>query len=295
MIAFLISIALLLPAPAWAHAVADGTAGHWNADPLVLVPMVTVAGLYAIGTASLWRRAGVGRGVPVWRAHLFALGIVALIVALVSPLDPSADVSFALHMVQHMLLVVVAAPLIALGQGGVALLRAIGAPMRRPVASMRHLRRMVATVPVATVLHGATIWIWHAPGPYQAAIADDLIHYLEHLSMFATGVLFWWSAFNAGRQAPLGYGAGVAAMFVTMIHTGMLGILITLAPAPLYATYAAAEPLLGLSALEDQQLAGIIMLLPGGIAYLAGGLALLAAWLAAAEHRRPDRVQGPVT
>jgi cytochrome c oxidase assembly factor CtaG len=103
--------------------------------------------------------------------------------------------------------------------------------------------------------------------------------------MFGTAVVFWWSAFGAGRRAMLGFGAGVGALFLTMLHTGLLGILITLAPAPLYPSYAAATPWLGLGPLEDQQLAGIVMLIPGGLAYLAGGLALLAAWLAAAEAR----------
>lgn len=289
MIRLLAAIALLTPASAEAHAVT----GHgWSADPLVAVPLLTVSGLYVLGIVRLWRRAGIGRGVPRWRALLFGLGLGVLSVALLSPLDAGAEASFALHMAQHMLLVVVAAPLIALGQGGVVLLTALPASLRHPVARMRHLRRAFAMVPAATALHGATIWLWHAPGPYEAALASDPIHYLEHLSMFATGVLFWWSALAARRELPLGYGAGVAAMFLTMIHTGLLGILITLAPAPLYASYAAATPILGLSPLEDQQLAGIIMLLPGGIAYVAGGLALLAAWLASAERhavgsRRP--------
>jgi putative membrane protein len=105
--------------------------------------------------------------------------------------------------------------------------------------------------------------------------------------MLGTGVLFWWSALDARRRAPLGYGAGVAALFLTMLHTGLLGILITLAPVPLYASYAAAASPWGLSPLEDQQLAGIVMLLPGGLAYLGGGLALLSAWLSSASGRQP--------
>jgi cytochrome c oxidase assembly factor CtaG len=105
--------------------------------------------------------------------------------------------------------------------------------------------------------------------------------------MFGTAVVFWWSALGAARRAMLGYGAGAGALFLTMLHTGLLGILITLAPAPLYASYAVRTPWAALGPPEDQQLAGMIMLIPGGLAYLAGGLGLLAAWLAAAEARTP--------
>jgi putative membrane protein len=293
MIPVLLPLLLLLPlASASAHAPPGlSIPGHWHAtwstDPLVLVPFLAVDLLYAIGLLRLWRRAGPGRGVPVWRALLFALGLAALFVALITPLDAAADASFAMHMAQHMLLVVVAAPLIALGRGGIVLLTAMPAPLRRPVAGIRHLRRIFASVPAATLLHGVTIWLWHVPGPYEAALASNPIHYAEHLTMFGTGVLFWWSILNAGRAPPLGYGAGVAALFLTMLHTGFLGILITLAPAPLYASYATAVPFWSLSPLEDQQLAGIVMLLPGGLAYLVGGLALLAAWLNAASSRQP--------
>jgi putative membrane protein len=291
MIRLLAPLALLLaPSVASAHLSEGGAQGAgWNADPLVLIPLVIVAGLYGLGLGRLWRRAGIGRGVPIWRALVFGLGLLVLGLALLSPVDAAGERSFALHMTQHMLLIVIAAPLLALAGSGAVLVTALPAAMRHAVASARHLRRILATVPAATLLHGVTVWLWHVPGPYEAALADDLVHYLEHLSMFATGVLFWWAALAGRSQAPLGHGAGVAAMFVTMIHTGLLGILITLAPAPLYASYAAAEPFLGLSALEDQQIAGMIMLLPGGIAYVAGGLALLAAWLGAASHRQSGR------
>jgi putative membrane protein len=285
-------VLLLAPSVASAHlGGSDPQDAGWSADLLVLIPLTLAAGLYGLGLVRLWRRAGIGRGVPIWRALMFGLGLAILALALLSPLDSAGEASFAMHMAQHMLLIVVAAPLLALAQSGPVLLMALPAGMRRPIASARHLRRIFATVPAATLLHGVTIWLWHVPGPYEAALADDLVHYLEHLSMLATAVLFWWAACAGRSRPPLGHGAGVAAMFVTMVHTGLLGILITLAPAPLYATYAAAEPFLGLSALEDQQVAGMIMLLPGGIAYVTGGLALLAAWLGAISHRQASRAR----
>jgi cytochrome c oxidase assembly factor CtaG len=292
-----IALFLMAAAPAQAHAPAAPGDDHvhlpwtWNADPLVLVPVLTLGLLYGVGILRLWSRAGAGHGVPVWRVLACAVGIVALFAALISPLDAAAEASFALHMAQHMLLVVVAAPLIVLGNCGVVALTALPGGLRVPLgrtfasAPLRRVRAWLFAVLIATAVHGLTLWLWHAPRLYEAALADPLIHYLEHLTMFGTAVVFWWSALGAGRRAMLGYGAAVVALFLTMLHSGLLGILITLAPAPLYPSYAAAPPWLGLAPLEDQQLAGIVMLLPGGLAYLAGGLALLAAWLAAAEAR----------
>jgi cytochrome c oxidase assembly factor CtaG len=279
-------LVLAVPAQAYAPAAPDHShvAWTWNADPVVLVPALTFGLLYAVGVARLWSRAGVGRGVPVWRALVCATGFAALGTALISPLDAAADVSFALHMAQHMLLIVVAAPLIALANGGVAMLSALPGrlrvPLGRAVASpgLRRLRIWLFAVPVTTAVHGVVVWLWHAPALYEAALADPLVHYLEHLTMFGTAVLFWWSVTTAWWRTPLGHGAGVGALFLTMVHSGLLGILITLASLPLYPSYAAAAPFASLSPLEDQQVAGIVML-SGGFAYLAAGLALLALWL----------------
>jgi putative membrane protein len=279
---------LLSATPAYAHA-PDATAPNWtwNTDPLVLVPILTLDLLYVVGIVRLWSRAGARRGVPAWRALGGAVGLATLFVALVSPLDAAAEASFALHMTQHMLLIVVAAPLIVLGNFGVVALTALPGglrlPLGRAVASawLRRLRGWLFAVPVTTAVHGLVVWLWHAPALYEAALADPLVHYLEHLTMFGTAVLFWWSVTTAWWRTPLGHGAGVGALFLTMLHSGLLGVLITLASQPLYPSYAAAAPFASLSPLEDQQVAGIVML-SGGFAYLAAGLALLALWLAPA-------------
>jgi putative membrane protein len=290
-----ILLGLLGTSPAHAHA-SGATAPStliwtWNTDPLVLVPILALDLLYVVGIVRLWRRAGPGRGVPVWRALGYAVGLAALFAALVSPLDAGAEASFALHMTQHMLLIVVAAPLLVLGNVGVVLLSALPAGLRVPfgrtfaLRPLRQLRAWLFAVPVATAAHGVVVWLWHAPGPYEAALADPRVHYLEHITMFGTAALFWWSVVSSRRLPTLGYGTGIAALFLTMLHTGLLGILITLAPAPLYPSYAAV-PWTTLGPLEDQQIAGIVMLLPGGLIYLGAGLALLAAWLERAGRRR---------
>ena len=294
-----IVLGLASAAPARAHAPAAADHAHagwsWNFDPVVLVPTLALLLLYALGIARLWSRAGVGRGVPVWRAAACLAGLAALGGALLTPLDAAAEVSFALHMTQHMLLVVVAAPLLALANVGVVTLSwlpgGLRAPLGRAIAShpVRRLRGWLLALPVTTALHGVVLWLWHAPALYEAALADPLVHYLEHVTMFGSGVMFWWSATTAWWRAPLGHGAGVGALFLTMLHSGMLGILLTLAPVPLYASYAAAAPLGTLGPLEDQQVAGIVML-TGGFAYLAAGLVLLASWLNPAPGAPERRV-----
>jgi putative membrane protein len=280
---WLAPLLLLTATPAAAHLPGPEAAGRsalaWTAEPLVLVPLLLLVLGYGSGILRLWRRAGVGHGVPRWRVAACALGTAALLAALLSPLDGAAERSFAAHMGQHVLLVVVAASLLAQGQVGVVLLTALPGVLRRPAAELRHLRRYVAAVLVATAVHGATIWLWHAPRLYEAALASEAVHYLEHLTMLGTGVLFWWSVVNARGRTPLGRGAGIVALLLTMLHTGLLGILITLAPLPLYASYATEPPAGALSALEDQQVAGIVML-AGGFVYLMAALLLLASWLA---------------
>jgi len=290
---------LLTATPAAAHLAGDPgrPASERAAEPLVLVPLVLLVLGYGIGILRLWRRAGAGHGVPGWRVAIFALGAAALVAALLSPLDAAAERSFAAHMGQHMLLIVVAAPLLAQGRVGVVLLTALPGALRRPAAELSRLRRYLAALPAATAAHGATIWLWHAPGLYEAALASAALHYLEHLTMLGTGVLFWWSVLAARARPPLGRGAGIAALFVTMLHTGLLGILITLAPVPLYASYAMGGPAGALSPLEDQQVAGILML-AGGFVYLAAALAILASWLTRPPPRarsllRPSGTAGP--
>jgi putative membrane protein len=279
---------LLVGTPAWAHvpgAEAQGAqALRWTADPLVLVPLLLLTLGYALGTARLWGRAGAGHGVPVWRAATFALGVASLLAALLSPLDAAAEGSFAAHMGQHMLLIVVAAPLITLGNVGVVTLSALPGRLRVPLGRafaspwLRRPRTWLLAVPVATAVHGLVVWLWHAPALYQAALAGPLAHCLEHLTMLGTAALFWWSVSTAWWRTPLGHGAGIGALLLTMLHTGLLGILITLARLPLYPSYAVATAPGALRPLEDQQIAGIVML-AGGFVYLAAGLVLLASWL----------------
>jgi len=282
------ALVALAQGPAGAHvpdlAGSQGAAAiPWTFEPWVLCLLVVSSALYAAGVRNLWRRAGRGRGVDAWQVTAFALGQLALVAALVSPLDALGGLLFSAHMVQHEVLMVVAAPLLIIGRPlavwtwGLPPCWRTGAGHAvrvRPVATTWRLATQPA---VAWALHGVVLWAWHMPALFEAALASPAIHTLQHTSFFATALLFWWAPLgSASRQ---GQGASMFYLFSTMVHTAALGALLTLSPALWYPAYAATTPALGIDPLEDQQLGGLIMWVPAGLAYLAAGLALAARWL----------------
>ena len=147
------------------------------------------------------------------------------------------------------------------------------------------MRRVARPLPAAA-LHALAIWIWHAPGPFQAALQNEALHDLEHASFFLTALLFWQSVIAASRS-PSSLIAAIVATLVTLIQSGFLGALLTLSGRPLYPSYSGSE-LWGLSPIEDQQLAGLVMWVPMGGIYLIAGL-LLAARLIGADERPASR------
>jgi putative membrane protein len=133
------------------------------------------------------------------------------------------------------------------------------------------------TAPLVTwSLHAIALWGWHLPRLFEAALRDNGVHTLQHLSFLGTALLFWWSALKpAARGAQ---GKAMLYLFTTMVHTGALGALLTLSSVPWYPAYQASASALGLDLLEDQQLGGLVMWVPAGMAYVAAGLALAMRW-----------------
>lgn len=269
---------------------ADQILRWWTWDPLVLSLLIFSAGLYILGLARLWRRAGVDHGIRRWEAACFALGWLGLFTALVSPLDALGGILFSAHMAQHEVLILIAAPLLVLGRPLIPFLWALPREDRERVgrwARSPGFSRVwrFQTAPLAVwAIHGFALWIWHLPELYQATLRDDFIHALQHLSFFATAALFWWALIH-GRFGRLGYGVAVLWVFTTSLHSGVLGALLTFAPRLWYPIYEARTGEWGLSALEDQQLAGLIMWVPAGFVFIVLGLGLFAAWLGEAERR----------
>src|SRR6185503_10622658 len=150
----------------------------------------------------------------------------------------------------------------------------------------------VLTAPIAAwALHGAAIWIWHAPALYEWAVRNESVHALQHLMFVGTSALFWWGLLY-GRYGRAGYGAAVFYVFLTVVHTGILGAMVTFAPTPLYPIYAAPAAAHGIDALVDQQRAGLLMWIPAGFVMTLLGLALFAAWLGESE-RRAGQIPSP--
>jgi cytochrome c oxidase assembly factor CtaG len=259
----------------------------WSFDAGVVVPLVTIAVFYWLGVSNLWEYKR-GRGIRVWEAACFWAGWTALTLALISPLHTLGEVLFTIHMIQHEILMLVAAPLMVLGKPGFAMLKAFPQSIASNLSAAANagpLERAwsVAFSPLgAWLIHAAALWFWHIPAAFEAALHSEVAHAAQHLSFFLSAVLFWWSVMHT-RARRLSYGLGVLYMFTTAMHSGLLGALLTFSRRIWYPSYG--NSAFGFSPLADQQLGGLIMWVPAGIVYVIAGLAFFAGWLREGELR----------
>lgn len=272
----------------------------WNVDPLILVPLVVVAGLYAGGVRAIWTRAGRGRGVSIRQVAAFIAALLVLVVALVSPVDQLGGALFAMHMVQHLLLVVVAAPLLVYAAPLAPVLVAMPRDARRTAgrisghAVFGNAQRLLTNPLLVWWAQAVVLWLWHIPMFYEAALRHRWVHMLEHATFLLTALLFWWLVIQPTGRRKLGLGLCVVFVFAAMIQSSALGALLTFAPTHWYPAHEPYTGAWGLTALEDQQLAGLIMWIPGGLVYLGAALVALLVWFrtmdTGQEGRRSDRV-----
>lgn len=278
-----------------AQAHTAGPYGGEAVDPLGIALLALAAWLYWRGSRRLAsRRTTVRRRGR--RPALFAAGWAALLAAFGPPLEGLTAASFAAHMVQHEILMLVAAPLLALSRPLGVLLWGMPGGVRRAWAAAGRAPAVrsalaVASAPLgAWLLHLVALWGWHVPAAFEAALRHEAVHWLQHLTFFLAAVFFWHSVLAAGRGGAQ-RGAAILSVFGSALHTGLLGALLTFSSRPWYPAYAAGSA--GLTALEDQQFGGLIMWVPGGLVFVAAGLAIAALGLvgpgaAAAEaSRRP--------
>lgn len=276
-------------------------------EPLVLVAVVLVGWAYARGSKRLQVRTGRRHA---WRAAAFGAGLAGLVVLLSAPVEHAALDRLWAHMVQHEALVALVAPLIILGNPLPALMWALPSPARRAVApwwrrlSRSHARPAgwAAWAVTAFAVQTVALWAWHAPDPYQGALRSEWLHGLQHASFLGTALFFWWAVIGARRRSL--YGGAVLANFAAALQGVALGAFMTLSGRIWYPFYAERVGG-GLTALEDQQVAGVIMWGPGGAAYLVAAIVLFMAWLGGEEDRearRPFRdgparvtIEAPVT
>jgi putative membrane protein len=253
----------------------------WNLDPVLLLNVALVCILYQRGLARLWR-SGTGRAVARWQAVCFAAGGFTLLAALASPLDALSGELSAAHMVQHMLVMNVAAPLLALGSPGLVILHGVPAPYRGALGrTLNRLDPPGAGIP--WLLYAGVLWGWHLPPLYEAALRHPAVHDLQHLTFFVGAFVFWRAVLDSTRGRRGGPMVAVAALFTTALHATVLGVFMTLAVYPWYPTYEGRTLPWGLTALEDQQLAGLIMWMPACLAYAVAAAGIVAVQFARKE------------
>jgi putative membrane protein len=252
----------------------------WKLEPGAMIPLVLAALLYARGARP-------SRGISRLQSLYFWCGLAILALALISPLHPLGEVLFSAHMAQHEILMLAAAPLLALSRPLLPFLWGIPPAWRRGVghwsktAAVQKVWHAITRPLSAWWIHAIALWVWHAPVLFQATLANEWMHTAQHLSFLISALLFWWSLFYT--RGLLGHGESVFYLFTTAIHTGILGALLTFAPVIFYPAYSATAPSWGLTPLQDQQIGGLIMWVPAGVVYLVAGLILFARWLRQSE------------
>jgi putative membrane protein len=241
----------------------------WTWDPTVLLGLAALVALYVSAirrglirddddTTPWFKRAR-------WRPWLFAAGILSGFVALQSPIDTGGDeFLLSLHMVQHLMLMMVAPPLVLLGIAGMR-------PLPDSIAPRwRRLWTFVTRPWQATLIFNAVLLIWHIPSWYDATLTTEWIHIIEHLTFIAVGVVFWWPIVDPLRgehTRTVSPFAKIGMLGLAGIPPTVLGFIFALLSTPAYEFYARAPRLWGMSAVQDQQVAGVIMFGLGNIVY----------------------------
>ena len=262
----------------------------WTFEPVTIIALMLSGWLYARGLRRLWHAAGMSRGVRRREAWVFAAGWMLLALALLSPLHALGGVLFSAHMTQHEVLMTVAAPLLVVGRPLIPFVWALSPKWRRTTGQWTSAGgvarpwRLLTHPASAFLLHGVAIWMWHIPSLYDATVDSELMHAAQHVSFVATALLFWWVVLQPSASRG-GAPASIGMLFGTVLHTGALGALLTLTSRLLYSAYAATTAPWGLRAIDDQQLGGLIMWVPGGLAYVVAALFLVVRMLRESEYR----------
>jgi putative membrane protein len=285
-----------LAAAVLAHGVGNVDAERWS-SLLAYVALAALAAGYGRGVHELWHRRGVGTVVPAWRVGAFAAGLAVLAAALSPAVHAAAEDSFAAHMGQHMVFLVVAGPLLAAGAAGVPLAVAVPATLRAPLARVRGsgpvrwLRRPVKRAIVAGIVQTAVVWGWHLPRPYLLAVGSEPVHVAEHCCLLGAAWLLWTCVVGPERHR-LPAPAGLLLVFTAGMPATALGVVLGLATVPLYPPAALAPH--GGDPVAAQQLGGLVMWAPMEAVVLALAAVAFLRWLAGLERRRPaGRALGP--
>jgi putative membrane protein len=280
--------AFTMPAMGQAGANLPARTAGWTWPAFIVVPLLVTLAIYLCGLINMWR--GRARAsIRPWAVISFIAGWLSLLIALDSPIHEIGEQLFWVHMTQHEIMMVVSAPLLVLGKPLVTFLWSFPRSWReswgafikwKPASSAWK----IFTAPlVAWMLHALALWGWHAPVLFDATLRSDLVHALQHISFLGTALIFWWALIHGHRG--LGYGGALLYVFTTAVHTSILGAWMTFSSRIWYLPYAVTAPAWHLTALEDQQLGGLVMWIPAGTLLVALSLVLLVKWMAESDQR----------
>lgn len=257
----------------------------WHPEPVVVAGLALAGLLYARGLVGLQTHRRWPSPVRPSQVVAYAAALLALAVALTSPLETAASSLFTAHMIQHLVLIVVAAPLLVLGRSGLVATAGLPGRERRLLRRARarpQVRRVLDVVwhPVAVWALGTVVlWAWHLPALYEAAVRHEAVHALEHVTLVAVAALLWAAVLGRGRRS-LAVPVAALLLFASSLQSAALGAVLAFAQAPLYTIHEPIAPQWGLTPLQDQQVAGGLMWVPPGLVYMAVIATLLARWFA---------------
>jgi cytochrome c oxidase assembly factor CtaG len=256
----------------------------WAWRPEIIVTLGLAAAVHLVGRWRLKRRGATGL-VNLWRSVSYLSGLAVLWIGLMSPIDVLSGQFFYMHMIQHLLLVMIAPPLLLLADPMPIMLWGLPAPLRlevgrwlRPEATFRRALRTLSAPGLVWFYFVATLVGWHDPNLYNLTLVSDLVHDLEHLTFFGTAMLFWWHVIGAAPHIHKRLSRGMRAAYALSVVpvNALTGISIAFASEPTY-TYYTTIPRLGrMTALQDQMLGGVIMWIPGSMMYIIAALVLIA-------------------
>lgn len=259
---------------------------NWNWEPAVLLGTAFGAAVYLRGLRRFWKGAQVERSVRRRHAVAFGGGLVAVLIALGSPLGALSGSLLTAHMVQHMLLTLVAAPLFVLGFPLSIFPLALSPTSRRllgkwwnQAATLLRIGEMARQPLLAWFANAVLLWVWHLPGVHEAALGNNLVHSVEHLSFFGGGLIFWWTLFQPDEHKRPKFAASILYVLTTALSSTGLGVLMTLTAQPWYPIYSTTASTWGFAPLDDQQLAGLVVWVSSGAIYMIAASALFVLWL----------------
>lgn len=266
---------------------------EWRFWPQIILTLVGLVFIYGLGWHRL-RQRGAYKLANGWRLTSFLAGLAALWLAMISFIEVLQEFFFSVHMVQHILIVMIAPPLLWLADPIPFLMWGLPVNLRRMLSEFlaakspwRPILKRLTSPWLIWGLHVGTLWFWHAPGAYDAGMTSEIVHILEHTTYFAAALLFWWHVSGSAPRfhGRLSYGFRMAYLLIALIPNEILGVAISFASQPIYSYYSTVSRISSLSVMDDQMLGGALMWVPGGMMYALGAVALLARMLDQEEKK----------